>query len=579
MKRLTCLLLALLLWLSCLSFGSFADEAPEEEPPEEGFADIEGHWAEEAILQAQALGYMNGTSGTTFSPEAAMSRAMFVTVLYRLDAALHAEQPDTACRGAAAFSDVPEDAYYADPVDWAGANGIVNGTSETTFSPDRICTREQAVELMRRYVDYLGRSTPERQYLGEFWDSTAINRYARLAMSWAVGAGLINGVSAKELSPRTGMTRAQFAVLSLRLKQYLDGELPAPAQIARPTVEKSAMVIWIDGKRLGASYLRGDVRYIELNDFAQKTGAQLSETAPDYGIPSVTLSAYGHEFRFWDCWHDVETDTERIYYTDTPIYENGSWYVPINKLNGTFGFRELLDSEWGEIFYTRIVTNDDLPSGRRVPVLMYHAVSDNIWSSIPELFVSPANMEAQIKAMLDAGYTPITFEDLDRLDEISKPVLLTFDDGYRDNYTELFPLLKKYNVKATIFLIGNCIYSDRYLSKAQIREMQESGLVSFQSHTMTHRYLDTLSASELKTEMEDSRLLIARLTGKEPFVICYPSGRANALAKQYAAAYYEFGLHMTGACFVTRKTAPFGIYRYYITRTTSVSTFLSYLRG
>ena len=188
-------------------------------------------------------------------------------------------------------------------------------------------------------------------------------------------------------------------------------------------------------------------------------------------------------------------------------------------------------------------------------------------------------MEAQLKALLKAGYTPITFEDLDRVDQIRKPVMLTFDDGYRNNYTNLFPLLKKYNVRATIFVIGNTVDASNYLSAAQMREMQASGLVSFQSHTMSHSFLDTLSASQLDSEMSRSRLTIARITGKEPFVLCYPSGRANALAKQYAAQYYQFGLHMTGSCFVTGVTQPFGIYRYYISRYTSLSTFLAYLSG
>lgn len=558
-------------------------EAPPEEPqepenpPEDGFTDIKGHWAESSILLAQELGFMNGTSASTFSPESTMSRAMFVTVLFRLDALLHEATPGSTA--SAGFSDVPQDAYYAAAVDWASANGIVNGTGGNRFSPDELCTREQAVVLMRRYVCYLELSASEQQYLGVYRDSTAISRYARRAMSWAVGAGLIAGVSQNDLSPRTGMTRAQFAVLSLRLKQYLEGTLPKPAQNPRPSVSKGTLTLWVNGCRLGATYLRGSILYIELNDFAQKTGAQLSATFSDYEIPTVTLDAFGHSFLFSDCYHDVRADETWYYYTHPPIYDNDHWYVPFDRLNAIFGFRELLDPDWNEAFYTGVVTNSDIPSGYRVPVLMYHAVSDNIWSSIPELFVSPANMEAQIKAILDAGYTPITFEDLSRVNEISKPVLLTFDDGYRDNYTELFPILKKYNVKATIFLIGSSLESSRYLTYDQIREMQASGLVSFQSHTMSHKYLDTLNASQLSYEMSSSRLLIARITGKEPFVLCYPSGRANSLAKQYAAQYYEFGLHMSGSCFVTGKTEPFTIYRYYISRYTSVSTLLSYLKG
>ena len=170
----------------------------------------------------------------------------------------------------------------------------------------------------------------------------------------------------------------------------------------------------------------------------------------------------------------------------------------------------------------------------------------------------------------------LLFEDLDRIGEIEKPVMLTFDDGYDDNYTELFPLLKKYNVKATIFVIVNDIGKRHKLTEAQIREMSDSGLVSIQSHTMSHGYLDEMYSERLHWEHYNSMLKLTRITGKQPFVLCYPTGRSTGASRAITAQYYEYGLCMGGPCFVTGDS-PYYICRYYVPRGLPLSTFLSYL--
>ena len=208
---------------------------------------------------------------------------------------------------------------------------------------------------------------------------------------------------------------------------------------------------------------------------------------------------------------------------------------------------------------------------------MYHAVSDDIWG-IPELFVSPSSLEKQLQALTEGGYTAITFEDLDHIDEIEKPVMLTFDDGYDDNYTELFPLLQRYNVKATVFVIVNDLGKNHKLTEDQVREMSESGLVSIQSHTMSHGYLDGMYEKQLRYENYDSMIALARITGKQPFVLCYPTGKSSGYSRNITAEYYEYGLCMGGPCWVTGD-APYRIYRYYIPRKTTVETFLQYLEG
>jgi peptidoglycan/xylan/chitin deacetylase (PgdA/CDA1 family) len=236
------------------------------------------------------------------------------------------------------------------------------------------------------------------------------------------------------------------------------------------------------------------------------------------------------------------------------------------------GYHLFEDSENNRTYYTAYPLAEEIPEGYEVPTLMYHAVADECWSSITQLFVKPAELEKQIQWLLENGYTPIHFEDLGKVDSIEKPILLTFDDGYLDNYTNLFPILKKYNVKATIFMIMGSVGGWNYLTADQIKEMDASGLVSFQSHTMTHEFLSTRTEEQLQTELYQSKLKLARLTGKESFVLCYPTGKYSQKSLEATAEHYQFGLLMSGRTYKT-GTNPLKITRKYIARSTTLQEF------
>ena len=113
-----------------------------------------------------------------------------------------------------------------------------------------------------------------------------------------------------------------------------------------------------------------------------------------------------------------------------------------------------------------------LPSsaGVRVPVLMYHAVGDDCWGE-ESLFVKPEELEKQLQYLSENGYETIFFEDLSHIEQYEKPVLLTFDDGYDDNAETLLPLLQKYGMKATIFLIAGDVGKPHKLTRAQLTEL------------------------------------------------------------------------------------------------------------
>lgn len=170
------------------------------------FTDVrESDWFYEDVAFAYENGLFAGTSDTTFSPNASMTRAMLVTVLYRLEG-----QP--AVNGRSGFSDVQYNGYYEDAVTWAADNGIVNGTSTTTFSPNANVTREQMAAILYRYAQYKKYNTAASSGLNGFTDHASVSGYAAVSLEWAVAEKLVNG-SAGKLMPTGNATRAQVAAI------------------------------------------------------------------------------------------------------------------------------------------------------------------------------------------------------------------------------------------------------------------------------------------------------------------------------------------------------------------------------
>ena len=170
------------------------------------FTDVrESDWFYKDVAFAYENGLFAGTSDTTFSPNASMTRAMLVTVLYRLEG-----QP--AVNGRSGFSDVQYNGYYEDAVTWAADNGIVNGTSTTTFSPNVNVTREQMAAILYRYAQHKKYNTATSSGLNGFTDHASVSGYATASLEWAVAEKLVNG-SAGKLMPTGNATRAQVAAI------------------------------------------------------------------------------------------------------------------------------------------------------------------------------------------------------------------------------------------------------------------------------------------------------------------------------------------------------------------------------
>lgn len=193
-------------------------------------------------------------------------------------------------------------------------------------------------------------------------------------------------------------------------------------------------------------------------------------------------------------------------------------------------------------------------TGRDVPVLMYHAVGEEPWGE-EHLFVRPAELEAQLICLQEQGYETITFPDLAHLEDYEKPILLTFDDGYEDNYTEVFPLLRKYQAKATIFIIPGNLGLPHFLTEDQVKELSASGLVSIQSHSQTHPQLTQCGMEQLFSELKESRDAITGITGIRPIALSYPNGLSSPLTRRATKLFYAFGVRIGDECYRTGRNA------------------------
>ena len=174
-----------------------------------------GQWYFDAVHYAYDHALMDGMGGGTFAPGLPMTRAMLVTVLYRMAGA----QPVT---GGHPFTDVPAGQWYSDAIAWAYQNGIVKGMTATTFCPTLDITREQTATVLMRYTEKSGGDVSARAPLSAFPDAADVSGYALEAMQWAVAEKVINGVASNGvnyLCPGENATRAQIATL---LQNYLE---------------------------------------------------------------------------------------------------------------------------------------------------------------------------------------------------------------------------------------------------------------------------------------------------------------------------------------------------------------------
>lgn len=198
--------------------GGMAEAAPGRIPGEEAaapqnFTDVSASDRfSVAVSFVKSAGLMDGTSSTSFSPGATVTRGMFASILYRLVGSPAVSAENT-------FADVEPGAYYADAVVWISASDIATGYGNGSFGPDDALTREQLAAILYRYAQYTGCDVAQKSDFSAFTDAGQISAYAADALSWVNAAGIVNGTSATTLSPKATATRAQTAVFLMRFCQ------------------------------------------------------------------------------------------------------------------------------------------------------------------------------------------------------------------------------------------------------------------------------------------------------------------------------------------------------------------------
>jgi hypothetical protein len=173
------------------------------------FTDITGHWAESEINNAVEKGLFSGTSDTTFSPEASMTRGMFVTVLGRMSG--------ESISGTSTFTDVDNGKYYAPYIAWASKNGIVSGTSATTFNPEAPVTCEQAAIILAKYAQYKGISFEAKSISPS---TTGVSEWAKESVITTGKAGIITKQNTNGYNYTSSATRADVASMLSNFAEY-----------------------------------------------------------------------------------------------------------------------------------------------------------------------------------------------------------------------------------------------------------------------------------------------------------------------------------------------------------------------
>ncbi|MCX7926709.1 MAG: polysaccharide deacetylase family protein [Candidatus Omnitrophica bacterium] len=197
-----------------------------------------------------------------------------------------------------------------------------------------------------------------------------------------------------------------------------------------------------------------------------------------------------------------------------------------------------------------------------IPILMYHSIKPEV-ERHDRISVSVASFERQMSFLVRNNYRVLTLEEVvDYLRNKKrlplKTVAITFDDGHEDNFIYAFPIIKKYQIPVTVFLIVDAIGKPGFLTEEQIRQMQDSGLVSFGSHTLSHPYLTELNDEEkIMQEICDSKNQLEDILGKPVIAFAYPFGRFNQKIKKMVQ---EKGYLLAVASKPTRYYCPYDFF-------------------
>lgn len=197
---------------AAMVLGLMTGSAWAKESPLAGFTDVApGAWYAQGVEFVLEQGLMNGVSQTEFAPEGTLTRAMAAQLIWALAGHIRSDL--------ITYGDTDWNAWYAPAVSWVSEKGLMNGYAEGRFGPDRTMTREQVALTLYRYADLYRYDTRLKGDLSAFADGDTVSSWARDAMTWAVGCGLLSGGEGSRLFPGDPVTRGEMAQILMKFQQ------------------------------------------------------------------------------------------------------------------------------------------------------------------------------------------------------------------------------------------------------------------------------------------------------------------------------------------------------------------------
>jgi peptidoglycan/xylan/chitin deacetylase (PgdA/CDA1 family) len=229
------------------------------------------------------------------------------------------------------------------------------------------------------------------------------------------------------------------------------------------------------------------------------------------------------------------------------------------------------------LFFLMFILPSQVFAQQKVPILIYHSIDEFKGQGSKELYVTPKAFEEQMIYLRDHGYTLLTFERWQDIYKVKKPVIITFDDGYKNNLNAfaIFQKIKneRFQPTGTIFVISDFIGRPNRLSKSDLKIMADSAMISIQSHTATHP--DLTKIKNYQYELKESKDKIQNITGKPVIALAYPYGNTNHKVVAETKKYYSFGLTTTPEPFAKKgiKEELYLLPRIYVKYSTTLDDF------
>ena len=359
---------------------------------------------------------------------------------------------------------------------------------------------------------------------------------------------------------------------------------PVPTPFPEPSVENSSYHFSAGGKTFSGSIIKiagtDGPDYIKLTELASFFGSQMSRDASG---KVFSLVAGSEKLVFYPGELAFTAGSRTVSFSAAPVLcNNGNdLYVPVEDVLSALYPAKSLNSVTGAVAFSDFDPNFVVQKGRQIPIISYYNVGPGEGPDFRLLHhdsIIPEEFSAQMKYIHDNGFTTMTFEDLANLENVERPVMLTFDGCFEDVYNIAWPVMKQYNIKATLFVWPDYIGQSSRLTEHQLKELASSDLISVQAAMESYTMLDYLSKEELSAIVSKAKSYVNTLSGRDPLAFAYSVGSINTMAKEYCASQFRFCVRRSSERpYDTSKDDGSVIYRYTIVRETPMEVFSLWL--